>query len=179
MATQLVILGLLRGRPLHGYELKQIIEEHMGDWTAIAFGSIYYALDKLSDEGYIEKVSTEQAGNRPSRNIYQVTEPGKAEFMRLLRELWRTPERQYFDFDIALFFIEALPREEALAYLRARVAGLEATLAHLDAHLVEQGVQPEVPPIANAIFEHTRVHLHAELTWTQDLLAKVEEGRYP
>ncbi|MBN1260310.1 MAG: PadR family transcriptional regulator [Anaerolineae bacterium] len=179
MSVRLVILGLLRERPLHGYELKQIIEEHMGDWTAIAFGSIYYALDKLAEEGCVERIATEQEGHRPSRHIYQITERGEEEFLHLLRELWRTPERQYYDFDVALFFITALPHEEVLATLRGRVAGLEAALAHLEAHQNEQTEAPEVPPIAHAIFNHSRVHLRAELMWTQDLLHHVAEGRYP
>jgi DNA-binding PadR family transcriptional regulator len=179
MSTRVVILGLLRERPLHGYEIKQIIEEHMGDWTAIAFGSIYYALDKLAEEGYIEKVATEQEESRPSRHIYRITARGRGEFLRLLRDLWRTPERQYFDFDIALFFITALPREEILTYLRGRSAGLESTLAHLDAHQTEQREQPEIPAVADAIFEHSRVHIEAELRWVKDLLCKVEQGLYP
>jgi Fe2+ or Zn2+ uptake regulation protein len=61
MSVKLVILGLLRERPLYGYEIKQIIEEHMGDWTSIAFGSIYFALDKLAKEGFVEKVATATA----------------------------------------------------------------------------------------------------------------------
>jgi DNA-binding PadR family transcriptional regulator len=47
-----------RNRPLHGYELKHIVEQHMGDWTNIAFGSIFFALGKLAEEGYIEQVAT-------------------------------------------------------------------------------------------------------------------------
>ncbi len=69
----MVILGLLRDQPLHGYEIKHIIEEHIGDWTSIAFGSIYFASGKLSEEGLIEMVATEKAGNLPSRGIYQIT----------------------------------------------------------------------------------------------------------
>ncbi len=179
MSTRLVILGLLRERPLYGYEIKQIIEEHMGDWTAIAFGSIYYALDKLADEEFVQKVATEQEGGRPSRHICRITARGRGEFLRLLRDLWRTPERQYFDFDIALFFITALPREEILTYLRGRIAGLESTLAQLDAHQTEQRAQPEVPAVAEAIFDHSRVHMEAELAWVRDLLRKVEQGLYP
>lgn len=52
---------LLRRRPLYGYEIKQIIEEHMSDWTSIAVGSIYFAIDKLAEEGFIEKTSVEQS----------------------------------------------------------------------------------------------------------------------
>ena len=62
MSTRLVILGLLRDRPLYGYEIKHIIEEHMGDWTSIAFGSIYFALNKLAEEDFIEKTGTTQEG---------------------------------------------------------------------------------------------------------------------
>ena len=85
MTVRLVILGLLRERPLHGYEIKQIIEEHMGDWTSVAFGSIYFALDKLAEERFVEKIAVEQKGNRPSRSVYQMTAAGRDEFLRLLR----------------------------------------------------------------------------------------------
>ena len=88
MSTRLVMLGLLRERPLYGYEIKHIIEEHMGDWTNIAFGSIYFALGKLAEEGFIEQVAVEQEGRRPSRSVYQITEEGRDEFLRLLREVW-------------------------------------------------------------------------------------------
>ena len=69
MSVRLVILGLLRENPLYGYEIKQIIEEHMSDWTSIAFGSIYFALDKLAAENFVEKVSVEKEGRRPSRSV--------------------------------------------------------------------------------------------------------------
>ena len=70
MTVRLVILGLLRQRPLYGYEIKQIIEEHMSDWTSIAFGSIYFALDRLADEKFVEKVNVEQDNKRPARSVY-------------------------------------------------------------------------------------------------------------
>ena len=78
MSTRLVILGLLRERPLYGYEIKHIIEDHMGDWTNIAFGSIYFALKKLAEEGFVERAAVEREGNRPSRTVYQLTPAGWA-----------------------------------------------------------------------------------------------------
>ena len=178
MSTRLVLLGLLRDRSLYGYELKHIIEDHMGDWTSIAFGSIYYALAKLSEQGYIAKVATEQEGNRPSRSIYDITDAGRVEFMRLLRDQWQAVERPYYVFDIALFFRDALPRTEALGYLKARVAALEGVLAHLDAHQHEQADGEGLPALAGAVFEHSRVHFAAELAWTRELLRGVEAGLY-
>jgi len=55
MSTRLVILGLLNERPLYGDEIKQNIEEYMGDGRSIAFGSITFALDKLAEESYVDK----------------------------------------------------------------------------------------------------------------------------
>lgn len=179
MSTRLVILGLLRERPLHGYEIKQIITEHMDDWTNIAFGSIYFALGKLAEEGFVEIAAVEQEGNRSSRSIYQITPAGEAEFLRLLREIWGSLERTYFDFDIGLFFMHALPVSEIQGFMQARVAQLEGVLQHLNQHQAEQMSNDEVPAQARAIFEHSRIHLEAELNWSRALLEKVERGAYP
>ena len=179
MSTRLVILGLLREQPLYGYEIKHIIEEHMGDWTSIAFGSIYFALRKLAEEGFIEKIATEKEGSRPSRSVYQITEAGQEEFLCLLREVWREVEPQYFTFDIGLSFIETLPIEEVKGHLRKRVKQLEHTIQYLETHRAEQLANPHVPRLAAVVFDHHRAHLQAELDWTRGLLDKVERGEYP
>ena len=181
MSVRLVLLGLLRQhqRPLYGYEIKQIIEEHMSDWTSIAFGSIYFALDKLAEEGFIENIGVEQQGKRPSRSVYQITPAGQDEFLRLLRQGWQTFERQYFETDIYLFFLAALPVDEVIGYLQRRQTILQEVLEHVTAHRAEQLEQPEVPRLATAIFDHTYVHTQAELNWVSDLLKKLESGEFP
>jgi DNA-binding PadR family transcriptional regulator len=179
MSTRLVILGLLRERPLYGYEIKHIVEEHMGDWTNIAFGSIYFALSKLAEEEFIEKVAVEQEGNRPSRSVYQITDSGRVEFLRLLREVWSEVERHYFAIDIGLAFIEALPVEEVKEFLRGRLTQLRTIIQHIVTHRAEQLAQEQVPRVAAAVFDHGLAHFEAELAWTQDLLDKVERGDYP
>jgi DNA-binding PadR family transcriptional regulator len=181
LTTKLVILGILgmlRDKPLHGYEIKKVIEEHMADWTSVAFGSIYFAIDKLSGEGLIEKISVEQEGNRPSRNVYEITEKGRAEFLRLLRQTWSRVERTYFNLDIGLFFISSLPKEEVLSFVKERLAHLEGMRAGLDRHEKAEMRGSSVPPVAGAIFNHTRCHVEAEVAWTKDLLDKIEKGEY-
>jgi len=177
MSARLVILGLLRERPLYGYEIKQIIEEHMSDWTSIAFGSIYFALDKLAEEKFVEKVGVEQEGKRPSRSVYQITIAGREEFLRLLREVWGGLERQYFAIDIGLFFMAALPLDEIKEFLRRRVVQLEEILNYLDSHQREALAEDGIPRSAGAIFNHSRIHFQGELSWTRELLAQVEQGK--
>ena len=179
MSTRLVILGLLRETPLHGYELKQIIEQHMGDWTNIAFGSIYFALRKLDEEGFIERIAVEQEGRRPSRSVYEITDEGRAEFLRLLREVWSEIERQYYAIDVGLAFIEALPIGEIVGHLKDRSAQLERILQHLAAHKAETLPLEDVPKKAGAVFDHSAAHFEAELSWTLGLLAQIEEEAFP
>ena len=174
MSVRLVLLGLLHDRPLYGYEIKQIIEEHMGDWTSIAFGSIYFALDKLSGEKFVERVATEQDGNRPSRSIYQITASGEEEFLRLLRESWQNIEREYYEIDICLFFLHRLSNAEVKGFLRARLTRLERAVAQLQLHKAEQLNQVDIPVQARAIFSHAMVHIQSEFNWTKELLAGME-----
>ena len=176
MTVRLVILGLLRERPLYGYEIKQVIEEHMSDWTSIAFGSIYFALDKLAEEKFVERVEIEQTGKRPSRSVYQITDAGRTEFLHLLRESWQQFEREYFPLDICLFFLNSLPLEEVIKYLKARKDILQSALEYVQGHREEQLAMPDVPPLAAAIFDHTIAHTQAELGWVSDLLQRLESS---
>ncbi len=174
MTVRLVLLGLLHQRPLYGYEIKHIIEDHMGDWTSIAFGSIYFALDKLAEEKFVEKVATEQTGNRPSRSVYQITQAGEEEFKRLLRDSWQRVEQEYYEIDICLFFMDRLTHQEIKNYLQTRLSKLEDTLGHLTGHEAEQMQNPQVPPQARAIFSHSRFHLQSEVEWTREVLASMD-----
>ena len=55
-----------------------------------------------------------------------------------------------------------------------RIANLERILQEIRFHHQEQLANPHVPPRAGAIFDHSRLHFEAELTWTRELLQKVE-----
>lgn len=170
MSTRLVLLGLLRLGPLHGYELKRLIEERMGDWTDIAFGSIYFALAKLREEGFVSDSEPERGGKRPARIVYSITEPGRAEFLRLLRETFVSRQRHRYEIDIALAFHDALPPAEVEDFFASRLGGLEAARSALRDHEIQELARPGVPPSAALIFSHSRLHLEAEIEWTRSVL---------
>jgi len=174
MSTKLALLGLLHSKPLYGYELKQIIEENMGDWTNIAFGSIYFALAKLNEHGFVKRISEEKVGKRPSRSIYEITEKGKSEFLSLLRETWQKFDRTYYPLDIALAFSNALSSDEVNEYIKIRITKIEEILKHLYEHKKEQLNRKEVPKTAKAVFSHTELHMKAELNWLKDILNDLE-----
>jgi len=168
-SIRLVILGILNRYPMHGYEIKHIIEEHMGDWTDIKFGSIYFALSKLAEDGSIEVTEQTREGNRPSRTVYQITDKGHHEFSRLLKELWSKDEGTLYDFDIGIFFMKSLSKSEVEKYLIDRIEKMQQKLSFLEQHRAEQESDPQIPPQGMAIIQHSQLHLRAELTWLKDL----------
>ena len=99
----LVTLGLLMDRPLHGYEIKQIVADQMSQVAKISPGTIYYTLKKLEKRGLVTR-SAERQGNRPERQVFSLTSEGRDVFRRLLRESLVVEERPYFVFDAAVYF---------------------------------------------------------------------------
>ncbi len=83
MATsvELPMLGLLREGPLHGYELKRQMENIVGFFGSVSYGSLYPMFHGLEVRGYVTRTS-EQTG----RIVYHITSKGKERFVQLLHE---------------------------------------------------------------------------------------------
>ena len=177
MTTRLIILGLLREKPYYGYELKRTMKErYMDEWTHVAFGSIYYALRQMTQEGLVQPEATEQDGNRPSRTIYAITEVGKLEFIRLLREAWQAPAMSPELMRICLLFMPELPPEEITTHLIHRAKTLTRNIEHLKD--VGQEVSAKGAPwTAQYILSYDIGLWHKSLEWIQGLLEDIQSGR--
>lgn len=172
---RLVLLGVLCGKPMHGYEIKHIIEDHMGDWTDIKFGSIYFALSKLAEERSVEIAEEGREGNRPSRTVYRITDNGKQEYLKLLRELWTSDDQTLYSFDIGLFFIKSLPKEEVARYLEMRIKKADESLVYLRQHREQMTQNPYIPAQARAIVSHSLKHMEAERDWLAEVSEQFDE----
>lgn len=165
--TNLIILAFLRDRPMHGYEIQQMIQtSRMDTWANLLSGSIYYALNKMEKEGLIEAVAEERTGAR-LRKIYGITKQGEQLFRQLIEDAVKLPPHSVkSDFVAALNWIETLPKEQALAYLDQNLAQLEETLAlwRLGRSLKsEHGLTP----IAEACFDNAIALLELDISFVQ------------
>ena len=71
------VLAALLGGPLHGYAIIKRAEEMSAGRVRLATGTLYTALDRLTDEGYIRLVSEEIVSGRIRRS-YGLTRAGSA-----------------------------------------------------------------------------------------------------
>jgi DNA-binding PadR family transcriptional regulator len=179
-ATRLLILGVLRSKqPIHGYDVRRELESWRAErWANIAYGSIYFALNKMAEEGLVEVVDTDQAGKGPSRTTYTVTQEGEAEFHRLLREYWWEPKTVIDPFQVALAFMHELPHEELLAALRHRAADARAKTEALE-FAIRSKTGADVP---RHVVENLRLaasHVETFMRWAEEAIGKVERGDLP
>ena len=88
----LVLLGLLAERPMHGYVANMELERRcIRDWAAISRPQVYYSLEKLAAAGFIRKTDSGEPASGPERAVFQTTAAGRAATaIALEREDWTT-----------------------------------------------------------------------------------------
>ena len=72
----LLILKTLGGGPMHGWALSQTIQQQSENLLRVGQGSLYPALQRLEQQGWIESEWRATAQNRPAR-FYTLTASGR------------------------------------------------------------------------------------------------------
>jgi PadR family transcriptional regulator, regulatory protein PadR len=75
--------------PLHGYGIARRIEQTSGDLLQLNYGTLYPALLKLEQEGYITSEWGVSDNNRKAK-FYSLTRAGKKQVAREAREWGKT-----------------------------------------------------------------------------------------
>ncbi|GIP51097.1 helix-turn-helix transcriptional regulator [Paenibacillus vini] len=123
----LLILGLLKSNSQHGYQINDFIERNLGRVSDMKKATAYSLLKKLHEKGLVE-ATTEQEGNRPSRQVYSITPTGEEKFYKLLRQSLVHVDDYLPRGDIGLCFIDQLPTEEVIGYLKKKLEAVEKLL---------------------------------------------------
>ena len=173
----MMILGVVQWmQPVHGYDVRRELLSWSADkWANVQPGSIYHALRKLSEEGLLREVATEQVGTRPARTTYEITDKGRAEFRSLLRSSWWEVASTPDPFMAAFSFLPFLSREEAAAALRNRALQLQAGVKQLAAAMGSDWVADK-PVYVSWMWELTMARAEAEIAWCEQIAQRIEAG---
>lgn len=117
---ELILLGLLRESPKHGYQIKKEIKEVFSVLAGIDLKSIYYPLSVLEKKGLVAR-QTLRCGKRPVRNVYALTSAGKTRFDLLLTKSFLDFKRPQFSLDLSLYFLSFINPRISKRRLKARV----------------------------------------------------------
>jgi DNA-binding PadR family transcriptional regulator len=157
----LAVLGLLRKRPRHGYELKARLVE-LG-FARVSFGTLYPALRRLEKRGFVEALR--QSGRRKA---YRLTEPGEQELARILDSAEDDEDRR---FNMRLAFFQYLEPAARLRSLKRRRNHLVGRLKNAQTAL--QLEMAEGPPdhYTAALLQHNIESTESDIAWLDQLIA--------
>lgn len=130
MDVRTICLGILTRGDATGYEIKKLFDDDgYQHFVEASFGSIYPALNRLTEEGLVS-VREEAQEKRPDRKVYSITPSGRTAFIAsLLKPLPEDRHRSPFVF--AMLFSHLLPQERVVSLLDGYIRLSEEKLAQL------------------------------------------------
>lgn len=137
------LLGLLEERPSYGYELMQRFETGtaLGEILRLAASHLYALLAKMERDGLIAG-RQQEAGARPQRRVYRLTDSGRTMLMRWLDEPVGHPRDMRIEFPLKLYIARMVHPEG--------VAGLIERQRHTLAAYIER-IECLPPPSASGL----------------------------
>ena len=87
--TLMVLTTLHSMGPMHGYGIARRIEQTSGHLLALNYGTLYPALLKLEQEGYLAAEWGVSENNRRAR-YYKLTRAGRKQYQRAVQEWQQT-----------------------------------------------------------------------------------------
>src|SRR3954469_9636802 len=161
----LAVLSCLTERPMHPYEISTTLRTRGKEQSIkLNYGSLYAVVESLQRHGLIQARETSRDGRRPERTVYDITEPGLAEFEDWLAELLSTPVRDFTSLEAGLSLMAGLPPDEVARLLGERADKLRTEIGALDAsHAV--AAEHGLPDIFLVESLYRRSMLEAELAF--------------
>lgn len=171
----LAVLSYLSRAPMHPYELSRTLRDN-GDARSIKFnhGSLYMVVQQLAKAGFIAEQETTRDGQRPERTVYGVTDAGRQELRDWLRELVQEPQHEYPHFVAALSLIGALPPDEVVPLLRARLDRLTEQRAEIR-DLIDTTLAADVHPLFLIEEEYRLALLATESSFVERFLGQITD----
>jgi len=163
---ELAILGLLKERAMHGYQLKKRLADTLGSFWRVSYGSLYPALRRLQREAAVEMIfPREQVGRR--KNVYRITEKGEALFAELLERAGQEATEDS-GFSVRFAFFRYLKPETRIRLLERRRAFLEGRWSHLRESV--QRLKEGIDSYTLSLMNHELSATEDDIKWLDDLI---------
>ena len=172
-------LGLLVERPMHPYEMYQLLLERAEDRVLkVRPGTLYHTVDRLARDGLVRQLHTEREGNRPERTTFEITETGRRELSRRVLEMLSAPAQEYPEFALAISEAHNLSATQVISCLRTRMQALRDEDEYVATRLA-QHAEPNVPRLYWLNVDYDKAIRAAELAWLERIVDEIDSGALP
>lgn len=184
---ELPVLGLLKERSMHGYELRKQLGAMLGPFWQVSWGSLYPTLRRLAKAGAVEKLAEERPAKRVAKTrtatrtaarrstavssgrrktVYQITPHGEHLFKEMLEETAAAVDAEHFTLKLAFF--RYLNTETRLALLERRRAYLQEKLSQFKANM--RDYRERIDSYTLSMQNHSMAATQSDIEWIDELI---------
>ena len=181
---ELPVLGLLKERAMHGYELRKQLGAMLGPFWQVSWGSLYPTLRRLAKMGAVEREPDPAPPRRSTRmkakssrtssslssgrrkTVYRITPRGEEMFREMLEETAAAVDEDHFTLKLAFF--RYLQPETRLALLERRRAYLQDKLAQFKSNMREY--RERVDSYTLSLQSHGMASTERDIAWIDELI---------
>lgn len=184
---ELFILGELLMGPHHGYLLREILNNILGPYKQISWGTLYPLIHRLEAAGLVnmeaEMVtdSPKQTGREKQRNLYHITEAGNAYFQELIND--PIPYESYTTehFIMKLNYFDFITGKEQMTILQHHQTYLQTQTDSLQSLLAKVSTNVHIPEAERLrikwVISFRQSGIDAETCWVEAALLDLRQGR--
>lgn len=172
----LMVLGLLKSGPKHGYELHRIVVAHGSLYSDFKKPTLYHLLHRLAVQGAVQVHSEGGArGPRGERLVFALAQKGETLFLDLLRGALSSYDSSHTSFEVATAFLGWLPAGEAQELLRRRRTVVRARRAEVVAEVQVMAGDADPARVAarKLAADHSVSLMDAEIAWTDRAIRQI------
>jgi DNA-binding PadR family transcriptional regulator len=163
---------------MSGYDIQQALQMTDAErWGGVLIGSIYHALKKMEQEGYVEITSIEQTGHR-QKAVYSITETGRSYLKTLIKDSLKASSVMYpSTLYSGLTFYEKLSADECRKELEEQRIALKDEYSAVKHGLEAKDVamQHKIPPMVNLIMDNMFSIIKQQQDFVEKALALLEK----
>lgn len=176
---EMALLGLLRGKPQSGYDLRKTFTTTAMRHYSDSPGSIYPALRRLEGRGWVSGTGPLPADDRRKRQEFVITDNGRTVLIAWL-------EQEVSEEDVRLRLSELMlrfafmdgnmPRSATVRFLDQLASGLAGYVGEMRAKFEQ--MSSKVPSLHTGLlaFESGIRGMEAQLAWAREARARLGES---
>ena len=167
--TSTMLLGIINTEPLNAYEIiKKLQLMNIKSWYEIADSTVYATIKTLEKKSYILG-KVQKDGNMPDKTVYSITDKGKDELMKTIKNAIVQFNYDTNIFAVAAFFIMNLNKDERIELLQKRILLLNKYLDGINQQ-IESMKKNNVHPLYIANVSRNKELVKAEICSTEMIL---------
>lgn len=176
MSLRHAILGILAYQPMHGYQLKTVLELGVAAFWPVNLAAIYPSLRQLESEGLVSHREEASAEGRPNRKVYTITGDGREELARWRREPpAEVIPRVKSPLFLKLLFAQEENLPDVIGWIENEIEASEAAAGFLQSQLGDAHAFSTIF-FVNFMRQHGIEHLNLHARGLRELKERIQKG---